>query len=364
MILVVFSRRLEKILPAAMPADKLQFASDNYSGFCPEALAALQEANRGHAYAYGDDRWTEEACNLIRDIFETDCEVFFVFTGTAANALALASLCQPYHSVICPATAHIETDECGGPEFFSGGSKILIGRSENGKLLPESIGELVNRRTDIHYPKPKAVSISQTTELGGVYTPEELGKIQDMAARHRLKIHMDGARFANAAAALGAPPKEISWRRGVDALSFGGTKNGAPGGEAVVFFNKALAEDFAYRCKQAGQLASKMRFITAPWRGLLRGGVWLRNAARANALAKLLEEELRKIPGVKLLFPRQANAVFIELPPPAAQKLRDKGWHFYTFIGAGGTRLMCSWDTREDAIREIIKDIKKVTAEA
>jgi len=255
------------------------FASDNYAGICPEALAALVEANTsGHEPAYGDDSWTARVCDRIRDLFQTDCEVFFVFNGTAANSLALASLCQSYHSVICHELAHIETDECGGPEFFSGGSKLLTAKGENGKLTPDAIEELVTKRADIHYPKPKVVALTQATEVGTVYTVEEVRAIAAIAKRRHLKVHMDGARFANAVATLNVHPSEITWRAGVDVLCFGGTKNGLPVGEAVVFFDKALAADFAYRLKQAGQLASKMRFISAPWLGLLDNDVWLRNA--------------------------------------------------------------------------------------
>ena len=264
------------------------FASDNYAGICPEALEALIAANNsGHEPAYGDDSWTNQVCDRLRDLFQTDCEVFFVFNGTAANSLALASLCQSYHSVICHELAHIETDECGGPEFFSGGSKLLTAPGIGGKLTPDAIEAVVTRRADIHYPKPKVVTLTQSTEVGTVYTVEEVRAIAAIAKRRHLKVHMDGARFANAVAALDVHPSEITWRAGVDVLCFGGTKNGLPVGEAVVFFDRSLADDFAYRLKQAGQLASKMRFISAPWLGLLDNDVWLRNARHANAMARL-----------------------------------------------------------------------------
>lgn len=335
------------------------FASDNYAGICPEALDYLLKANAGHERAYGDDMWTAKAADAIRELFEIDCEVFFVFNGTAANSLALASLCQSYHSVICHELAHIETDECGGPEFFSNGSKLLLGSGENGKLTPAAIERVITRRGDIHYPKPKVLSVTQATELGTVYTVAELNALTELARRHRLKVHMDGARFANAVASLRVPPKEITWRAGVDVLCFGGTKNGLAVGEAVVFFNKGAAEDFAWRCKQAGQLASKMRFISAPWLGLLRDGVWLKRAGDANARARELENLLRAIPGIEVLFPVQANAVFVGLPERAIERLRGAGWLFYTFIGANGVRLMCSWDTLEETIQAFAQDVRE-----
>ncbi len=247
------------------PGDLLQqFASDNYAGICPAAWSATEAANDGHVTAYGDDPWTAKASDEFRELFETDCEVFFVFNGTAANSLALASLCQSYHGVICCDSAHIETDECGAPEFFSNGSKLLVAQSAEGKLTPASIRELATKRQDIHYPKPRVVTITQSTETGRVYTLAELRAISDECRAHALYLHMDGARFANACASLGCSPAEVTWKSGVDVLCFGGTKNGMAVGEAVLFFDKKLAADFDYRCKQAGQLASKMRFLAAP----------------------------------------------------------------------------------------------------
>jgi threonine aldolase len=334
------------------------FASDNNAGICPEAWTALAEANRDHATGYGDDAWTQEAADLIRDLFETHCEVFFVFNGTAANSLALASMCQSYHSILCHETAHVEADECGAPEFFSNGTKVLLLSGANGKIDPDGVERMVKRRTDIHYPKPRAVSLTQATELGTIYTADEIKAIWAKAKSLGLKIHMDGARFANAVAALGVAPKEITWQAGVDVLCFGGTKNGTPVGDAVVFFNRELAQEFDYRCKQAGQLASKMRFITAPWLGMLKDGAWLRHAAHANRMAALLESKLRPLPEVKVLFPREANAVFAELPRPAIDGLQQRGWRFYTFIGQGGCRLMCAWDTTEQDVEDFVEDLK------
>lgn len=337
-----------------------QFASDNYAPVCPEAWAAMEAANAGHAPSYGNDPWTQEAADLIRAAFETRCEVFFVFNGTAANSLALASLCQSYHSILCHEFAHVETDECGAPEFYSNGTKVLTVSGENGKVTPDAVERMVRRRSDIHYPKPRAVSLTQATEVGTVYSPEEIKAVCDMARSLGLRVHMDGARFANAVASLGVKPKELTWRAGVDVLCFGGTKNGTGVGDAVVFFDPQLANEFDYRCKQAGQLASKMRYLSAPWVGVLKDGAWLRHAGQANAMAQRLESKLRELAGVKLLFPRQANAVFADLPPPAVDAMWKRGWLFYTFIGQGGCRLMCAWDTKEADVDAFIADLKAV----
>ena len=340
-----------------------QLASDNYAGICPEAWQALAEANQGHARGYGDDPWTQQAADLIRGVFETRCEVFFVFNGTSANSLALASMCQSYHSILCHEIAHIERDECGAPEFFSNGTKVLLMEGENGKVLPAGVQDMVHRRTDIHYPKPRALSLTQPTEVGTVYTVDELKALCDTAHRLGLKVHMDGARFANAVASMGVAPREISWQVGIDVLCLGATKNGSGVGEAVVFFDLELAREFDYRCKQAGQLASKMRFLSAPWVGMLQDGAWLRHAAHSNRMAQLLEEGLRRVPGVSILYPRQSNAVFAYLPPHAIEELHRRGWVFYTFIAWGGCRLMCSWDTTEGDIHDFISDLVAATDE-
>ena len=344
--------------------NRRHFASDNYAGCTPETWAALEEARHGHAPAYGDDPWTAKASDMIREVFETDCDVFFVFNGTAANSLALASCCQSYHSIICHELAHVETDECGAPEFFSNGTKVLLVPGENGKLDPASIDRVVKKRTDLHFPKPRAVSITQATEVGTTYAASELKAIWARTKSLGLKLHMDGARFANAVASLGCSPKEITWQSGVDVLCFGGTKQGMPVGEAVVFFNREMAREFEWRCKQAGQLASKMRFLSASWVGMLRDGAWLKHASRANAMAQRLEAAIKDLPGVKLLFPRQANAVFAEVPLPAIEALRAKGWLFYTFIGAGGCRFMCSWDTDASDVDGLVADLRGALAGA
>ena len=331
-----------------------QFASDNTSGICPEALDALHQASQGFAPPYGEDSWTAQAADALRDLFETECEIFFCFNGTAANSMSLAHLCRPFHSVIAAETAHVEHDECGGPEFFSHGSKLLLGRAPEGRLNPAAIEEILARRSDIHFPKPQVVTVTQSTELGTCYTPAELAEIGDLCRRRGLRLHMDGARFANAVAALGTSPRSLTWELGVDVLCFGGTKNGLPIGEAVVFFERELAREFDYRCKQAGQLASKMRYLAAPWVNMLRSGAWLSHAEHANALAARLATGLSTCPGVHLARPAMVNSVFVDLEAAVADRLRAGGVRFYDRID-GRARLMCSWATTVDDVDEVIR---------
>ena len=334
------------------------FASDNYSGICPEAFAAMGEANQQHEVSYGNDRWTEKASNLIREVFETDCEVFFVFNGTSANSLSLASMCQSYHSVLCHELAHVEVAECGAPEFFANGSKVLLLHGDHARVDGKSIERAVNKRTDIHYPKPRVLSLTQPTEMGTVYSLDELKALTDVARHFQLRVHVDGARFANAVVSLGVTPKEISWKAGVDVLCFGGTKNGIAVEKAVVFFNRELAKEFDYRCKQGGQLASKMRYLSAPWVGVLQDGAWLRHAEHSNAMAKRLESAIRKIPSVKIVHPVQTNAVFATIPDKMVNRMYERGWKFYTHVGSQGeARLMCSWDTTTDDVDTFAADL-------
>ena len=339
------------------------FASDNYAGICPEVWAATAEANSGHAPAYGEDRWTSRAADAFRRLFETDCEVFFAFNGTAANALALASLCQSYHAVICSDQAHVETSECGAPEFFSNGSKLIVAPAKDGKLTGADVRPLAGGRRELHYPKPRAATITQSTETGLVYRPQEISEVAGVCRELGLRLHMDGARFANACVSpafetSGASPADLTWRAGVDVLCFGGTKNGMAFGEAIIFFDRALAEDFDYRCKQAGQLASKMRFLAAPWIGLIESGAWLRNAAHANACARRLAGHLAEIPGLAPVHPVEANAIFVRAPDALLDKVRAKGWRFYTFDN-GATRFMCGWDADPAQIDAFAADLRE-----
>ncbi len=325
---------------------------------CPEALAALVAANQGHAEPYGDDRWTREAAELVRDRFaQPAAEMFFVPTGTASNALASASLCQSYHSVVCHQVAHIETDECGAPEFASNGTKLLTVPGEHGRLTVDAVLRMVRRRQDIHFPKPKVISVTQATEVGTVYSPGELAALGALARQEGMHLHLDGARFANAVVSTGASPADLTWRAGVDVLCLGGTKNGLGIGEIVVFFDPALAADFAYRVKQAGHLPAKLRFVAAPWVALLQDDLWQRNARQANAMANELGRGAAEL-GFTPLHPVQANEVFLPLPDAVAAALHARGWHFYDFIGDGGWRLVCSWDSRPEDVVDFLADLR------
>lgn len=348
-----------------VPSPQTQFASDNTAGVCPEAWEAMTCANQGHVSSYGTDVWTQRAADLLRDLFEKpDAEVYFVFNGTAANSLALAACCQSYHSVICHEHAHIIEDECGAPEFFSNGTKLLGAPGEHGKLRPPEIEQLALKRTDIHYPKPRVVSLTQSTELGTVYRAEELHAIREVAERHELAVQMDGARFCNAAVALSQAPKEITWQAGVDVLCLGGTKLGLACCEAVVFFDRSLAREFDYRCKQAGQLASKMRFLAAGWVGVLENGAWRKHAQHANRCAALLAARIEKQTGLRAVHPVEANAVFVPMEKDLLQGLRARGWLLYNFIGDNVVRLMCSWSTSQADIDALLTDMGDIQRRA
>ena len=338
------------------PKQNTKFASDNTAGMCPEAFEAYAKANEGSSPNYGKDSWTERAANMLRELFGSDCKVFFVFNGTAANALALASCCQGHHSVICYDHAHIYEDECGAPEFFSNGAKLLGAAGTHGKIRPQEIEQLVEMRTDVHYHKPRAVSLTQSTELGTVYQLAELAAIREVTQRRKLLTHMDGARFANAVASLGIAPKEIIQQAGIDVLCFGGTKNGMASSEAVIFFDHDLAAEFEYRRKRAGQLASKGRFLAAGWVGMLENGAWLKYARQANQCAQLLAKRLDEA-GFSAAHPVEANGVFLKLPADVVGGLKERGWVFSKFSG-GVSRFMCSWQTTEADIDALISDIR------
>jgi threonine aldolase len=338
---------------------RFDFASDNTAGFCPEALKAIEEANRESVASYGEDDFTRRLCDRIRELFETDCEVFLVFNGTAANSLALAQLCQPYHGIVCHRHAHIQTDECGAPEFFTGGAKLILAEGENGRIDPDEFQAIITRFRDLHSHKPRVLSLTQATEYGTVYRPAQIAALSEAAHRAEMLVYLDGARFANAATTLGASPSELSWRLGVDAMSFGGIKNGGGNAELVVFFRKELAREFEYRLKQAGQLPSKMRFLAASWLSLLDDDLWLRNARHANACAGALSQELRRITNTPPVFPVESNAVFISLSSGVYDRITRAGWRFYNFFEPGVYRLMCSWVTSEELIKNFARDLEE-----
>jgi threonine aldolase len=317
----------------------------------------LEEANSEYAASYGEDQWTAQVCERLRQLFEIDCDVYLVFTGTAANALGLAQLCQPFHGVICHERAHIQTDEAGAMEFYTRGAKLFLTKTNDGKIDLREAEKVIEQQVELHGHMMRVISIAQATELGTVYTPDETGAIGAFARAHELLLHMDGARFANAVASLGCLPKTITWKAGVDVLSFGGTKNGLAAGELVIFFDKKVSSDFQYRVKQAGQLGSKMRFLTAPWLGLLNGDVWLRNARHANEAARGLAQRLRVEAEMDTVFPVESNAVFVQMDDELLRGLHARGWRFYKFVEPDIYRLMCSWSTTDEDVSMLVSDL-------
>lgn len=330
------------------------FASDNNAGVHPAVLKALERANQGHVVGYGDDPYTASAVETFKKHFGKDIEVFFVFNGTAANVLSLKALTESYHAVICTETAHIHTDECGAPEKFTG-CKLITLSAPNGKLTVESVRSAYHGVGDQHHVQPRVVALTQATEMGTIYTPEEIKALAHFAHQHDMYVQMDGARIANAAASLDLPLKAITRDAGVDVLSFGGTKNGLMGGEAVVFFDRKLANNFLFLRKQGMQLASKMRFIAVQFETLLSDNLWLKSAQHANTMAKLLEREVANIPGVEIICPVQANGVFARIPHRAIAEIQKK-YFFYVWNEEQSTvRWMCSFDTTEKDVREFAK---------
>jgi threonine aldolase len=338
----------------------MDFLSDNAYGAAPEILAAVIAANAGTAAPYGNDELTQRVGAAIGRLFAREVAVFPVGTGTAANALALATLCPPHGAILCHQHAHIVVDECGAPGFFTHGATLVPIAGEHGKLTPAAIAGTLARFEpgNVHSAQPAVISLTQATECGTVYTPDEIAAIGALARRHGLKLHVDGARFANALAHLDCAPADATWRAGVDALSFGATKNGALGAEAVIFFDPADAGDFVYRRKKAGHLVSKMRLVSAQLAAYLEDGLWLALAARANARALRLAEGIAGVAGAELAHPVQANTVFVSLPDATVVRLRAAGAVFYDWTppadGRTLARFVVSFATPEDDIGRLI----------
>ena len=334
------------------------FASDNNAGVHPNVLQAIAAVNRGHVVGYGDDRYTEAAVRKFKQHFGSDIEVFIVFNGTAANCLSLKSMTESYHAVICAEAAHIYTDECGAPEKFTG-CKLIPIPTADGKLTIESVSHAYHGIGDQHHVQPRAISITQVTEMGTVYTPREVRDLARFAHEREMFLHMDGARIANAAVSLGLTLREATRDLGVDVLSFGGTKNGAMGAEAVVFFDKKLSRDFLYLRKQGMQLASKMRFISAQLEALLSNDLWRKNAEHANRMAGLLQREISKIPKVKIVYKVEANGVFVQIPRQAIAKLQKRYFFYLWDEDRSVVRWMCSFDTTERDVKEFASYVER-----
>jgi threonine aldolase len=339
----------------------VRFFSDNTATACPEVLAALSEVNHGRAKSYGDDEWTLRIDEALGAFFGTEVRAFVVVTGTAANSLSLATLTPPYGTVFAHEAAHILNDECGAPEFYSGGGRVVGVPGPNGKLTVETLGGVLDDlHVSVHSMQPAAISLTQATELGTSYRPEEIAALSALAHRHRLHVHMDGARFANSVEFLGCAPADISWRAGVDVLSFGATKNGALAAEAVVFFNRDLVRDFELRRKRAGHLISKSRYVSAQLLAYVTNDVWRRNAARANGFAR----QIGAAAGSALLFPVEANELFLKLGAEGKKQLREAGFEFHPAgsESSGDTRFVVSWDQPESDVAALCKALRERNA--
>jgi threonine aldolase len=346
-------------MPQVLTRPIRSFASDNNAGVHPEVLAAITSANEGHVVGYGDDPYTESAKKKFEEHFGTGIEVYFTFNGTGANVLGLQALTRPYNAILCSDYAHICVDECGAPEKHTG-CKLIPLPHQDGKITVDAVKHAYHGIGDQHHVQAKVVSITQSTEMGTVYTPEEIQALARFAHERDMFLHMDGARIANAAASMRQTLRQATRDLGVDVLSFGGTKNGMMGGEAVVFFDKSLSADFLYLRKQGMQLASKMRFIAVQFEALLTNDLWRRSAEHANQMARVLEVEVRKIPQVRIAWPVEANGVFAQIPSYAVEKIKER-YFFYPWVEEQCiVRWMCSFDTTE----KDIKDFAQVVAES
>ncbi len=342
------------------------FCSDNTAGASPEILEALSRTSAGSVMPYGNDAATEALEKRFQALFETDCRVFPVATGTAANVLGLAVMTPPYGAIYCHEAAHINVDECGAPELYTGGAKLVPLPGEHGKFTPERLEAAVTGAGNVHSVQPAAVSLTQGTEAGTVYTSGEVAAIAEVAKSHGLGLQMDGARFANAVATLGCSLAEITWKAGVDALAFGATKNGALAAEAVILFKPELAETAGFRRKRGGHLFSKMRFLTAQLEAYLEGDLWLANARHANAMAKRLAEGLAAVPGVEILHPVEINEIFPRFPEALAEGLRAEGFLFYTWGGSQGAveaRLVTAFNTDPADVEAMIAAAQRLAGE-
>ncbi len=327
----------------------MRFQSDNTATICPEILEAILQANSGFAAAYGEDPWTQRLDSVLGEFFGAPVRSFVVATGTAANALALAAIAPPYGAIFAHEQSHVIRDECGAPTFFAGGAQLVELRGPQGKLTPDLLEAALNTNpVSIHSTQPAAVSVAQATEAGTTYRPAELAALAQAAHRRGLKVHMDGARFANALVFLDCQPADITWRAGIDVLAFGATKNGALAAEAVVFFDASLANDFELRRKRAGHLISKSRYIAAQLLAYVESGAWHRNASRANSLARQIAAHA----GDRLMYPVESNEVFLKLGAATGARLRAQGFEFFDWGAAGGgeARLVVSWDQPADDV--------------
>ena len=336
------------------------FSSDNVTIACPEIMDALVKANSGNVDSYGDDKWSESLKKKMSDLFEKDVEVVTAVTGTAANSLALSALTPGFGNIYCHEISHINVDECGAPEFFTGGAKLIALKGAGGKIKAEDLEKNVRGWGVVHNTQPATISITQACETGLVYQLDEILAISELAQNHKMKVHMDGARFANSVVTLKKTPAEITWKSGIDVLTFGGTKNGCLDAEAIVFFKPEHVGNFSFLHKRSGQLLSKMRFISAQLERYVTDDLWLKNAKHANSMAQVLSKELSNIDGVKLLYQTQSNEIFVNFSENIINNLKKNGYSTYQDeLNNNSIRFVTAWNTTKNDIKKLLTIVKK-----
>ena len=341
--------------------ERIKFASDNVAGACPEVLDAIIKANDGDSTPYGNDEWSTNLQNKFSEIFEKDVIVYPTASGTAANALALSTMTPVFGSIYCHKHSHINTDECGAPEFYTGGAKLVPLNGINGKILPEELSKNIGGIGIVHHTQPSTVSITQLCETGEVYQLGEIAAISETAHKHKLKMHMDGARFANALVSLGVTPAEMTWKSGIDVLSFGATKNGCIAAEAIIFFKPELVGNLPFLMKRSGHLLSKMRFVSAQLEAYISNDVWLRNAKHANKMGKKLSEGLNSNQNIELAYPTEANEVFAKFPKPIIEHLNSEGYIMnQEELDGKAVRLVAAWNTKNSDVDQLLQTISEV----
>ena len=340
--------------------ERVKFASDNVAGACPEVLDAILKANEGDSIPYGNDQISTDLQNKFSEIFEKEVVVFPIASGTAANALALATLTPSFGNVYCHKLAHINMDECGAPEFYTGGGKLVTLQGNKGKITAEELDKTISGKGIVHHTQPSSVSITQVCETGEVYQLDEIKKISEVTHKHNLNIHMDGARFANALTSLNCSPAEMTWKSGIDVLSFGATKNGCIAAEAIIFFKKDLVGNIAFLMKRAGHLLSKMRFVSAQLDAYISNDVWLKNAKHANDMGKMLSEGLAKHNSIEIAYPTEANEVFAKFPRHMIEHLNSEGYKMNEDeLDGKAVRLVAAWNTKASDIESFLNSINQ-----
>lgn len=340
--------------------ERVKFASDNVAGACPEVLDALMKANEGDSAPYGNDDYSKVLQEKFSEIFQKEVIVYPTASGTAANALALSTMTPVFGNIYCHKLAHINTDECGAPEFYTGGAKLIPLTGINGKITPEELEKNISGTGIVHHTQPSSVSITQVCETGEVYELDEIKKIADVAHKHKLNMHMDGARFANALVALNCTPAEMTWKSGIDVLSFGATKNGCIAAEAIIFFKPELVGNISFLMKRAGHLLSKMRFVSAQLDAYISNDVWLKNAKQANEMGKKLSDGLVKHNSIKLAYPTQANEVFAKFPREMIEHLNSLGYKMNEDeLDGQAVRLVAAWNTQNSDVESFLESINQ-----